>query len=62
MGKFLHIRAVAALALSLLMASCFTGVEGSKKITEKDVQKAYSKTASSGLADSIQAYRDSLPA
>ncbi len=52
----------ASVTLIVTLSSCFTGVEGTKQITEKDVRKAYSNVSHTNLDDSLLAYSDSLPA
>ena len=47
--------------MTLTLASCYTGIEGTKQITDKDVRKAYSNAVHTNLDDSLKAYRDSLP-
>ncbi len=53
---------LSGMVLLAMLSSCFTGIEGTKQITEKDVRKAYSSVSHTSLDDSLSAYCDSLPA
>lgn len=47
----------------VLLMSCFTGVEGTKKVSDKDVDKAISRSQNAAKKqDYLAAYKDSVPA
>ena len=54
------IRLLLLVVVSLLYTSCFTGVESTQKITEKDVKRAVERF-DNNHEHSIRAYVDSLP-
>lgn len=50
-------------ALPLMLVSCFTGVESTKKVSDKDVSKAISRTQIAvKKQDLLEEYKDSVPA
>ena len=51
-----YIKYVAALALLPVMAACFTGIENTGRITDRDVArvKAHKRTAEEALLDSVK--------
>lgn len=53
---------VIAFVLGLAVQSCFTGVEGTRKITDKDVQRALDELERGKHDASLTAFTDSLPA
>ena len=51
------------ITLPLMLVSCFTGVEGTKKVSDKDVSKAISRSQTAmKKQDLLVAYKDSVPA
>lgn len=46
--------------VSILLNGCFTGVESTKKITDKDVQRAIQQMENSGRESSLKVFADSL--
>ena len=51
------------ITLPLMLVSCFTGVEGTKKVSDKDVSKAISRSQTTmKKQDLLVAYKDSVPA
>lgn len=46
--------------MALLLDGCFTGVESTKKITEKDVQRAIQQMDNSGKESSLKIFADSI--
>lgn len=58
MSKIQKILLLACMAL--LMDGCFTGVESTKKITEKDVQRAFQQMDNSGKESSLKIFADSI--
>ena len=51
------------ITLPLMIVSCFTGVEGTKKVSDKDVSKAISRSQTAvKKQDLLVAYKDSVPA
>ena len=53
---------IIAFVLGLAVQSCFTGVEGTRKITDKDVQRALEELERGKHDASLTAFTDSLPA
>ncbi len=49
------------LALTGSLCGCFTGVENTKKISDKDVRRAIAQAEKSATRSSLTAYNDSLP-
>ena len=47
--------------MAVVMCGCFTGVENTKKITEKDVRHAIEQAEKSATRSSLVGYSDSLP-
>lgn len=58
MSKIQKILLLACMAL--LLDGCFTGVESTKKITEKDVQRAIQQMDNSGKESSLKIFADSI--
>lgn len=50
------------ICLPLLLTGCFTGVESTQRITEKDVKKVYEISPDSPMPDILAPYRDSIQA
>ena len=51
------------ITLPLMFVSCFTGVEGTKKVSDKDVSKAISRSQTAVKKQNLLvAYKDSVPA
>ncbi len=47
--------------MAVVLCGCFTGVENTKKITEKDVRRAIEQAEKSATRSSLVGYSDSLP-
>lgn len=60
MKQILYIGVV--LVLTLLMSGCFTGVENTKKITDRDVERAIQEMERGRHETALTPYHDSLPA
>ncbi len=60
MSRLLYFCVITAL-VAVMLTSCFTGVETTKKITERDVQRAFQEMERGKHESSITPFVDSLP-